>query len=440
MRVLLVNPPFYRFLNSSYSWASLGPAYVGSALARAGHRVRIINLDRPPRVRFGELRAIFRAAAGYVQATQRADHPVWEELRQALLGFLPHAVGVTVTTPTLVPALTVARTARTLLPRAMLVAGGPHATVAPEDLVGPAEGFDVAVRGEGEAAAVELLAAPNNTPATVAGTVRASKDGPIHGPERDLIPNLDTVTAPDLTLYAHPPATDVDFGLVAGSRGCPGQCVFCASPVIWRRRLRLRSPESIVDEVVDRVNRLGAGRIYFVDDQWNCDLDRAKRLAGLLAGRCPGLRWVCECRVKPMDDELAELMRRAGCVRVKLGVESGSDRVLRSMNKGATVADAREMVDRLRRAGLPFSAYVLLGMPGEGPDEAQATADLIEDIRPEYVSISVATPHPGTALAAGGGFAGPPTAFHQSIDPSRVYVPVLERLLAYNETAGRRRL
>jgi radical SAM superfamily enzyme YgiQ (UPF0313 family) len=439
MNVLLVNPPFYRFLKSCHPWLSLGLAYVGTALAQAGHRVMIVNLDRPAQVRIGSLRDIFAAAPEYGATARLAGHPAWEELRSTLRVRRPDVVGVTVTTPTLTSAMMVARIVRRCLPGARLMAGGPHATLRPFDLV-DANGFDVVVRGEGEAAAVEVLADMASGRTATAGTTWATENGPKQLPDRQLVEDLDAIEPPDLSLYAHPPATDLDLGLVAGSRGCPGSCAFCASPVMWRHRLRLRTPELVAAELEDRVRRFGVRRVYFTDDQWNADMDRAKRLSTLIAERCPGLAWICEARVKPFDEELAQLMKRAGCERVKIGVESGSDHVLASMGKGFTVADTRRCVALLQKTGLRYTAYVMLGMPGETPAEAKATADLIEELGPAYVSVSIATSHPGTPLAARERNPLHSDVFHQSVDAGRVDATVLERLLAYNERPGRNRL
>jgi radical SAM superfamily enzyme YgiQ (UPF0313 family) len=95
---------------------------------------------------------------------------------------------------------------------------------------------------------------------------------------------------------------------------------------------------------------------------------------------------------------MLRLMKEAGCKRIKLGVESGSDKVLKYMKKGITVKDVRETVALIDKVGIDLTIYILLGMPVEEPEDIEMTYSLLKEIEPAYVSLSVATPHIGSEL------------------------------------------
>jgi len=139
-------------------------------------------------------------------------------------------------------------------------------------------------------------------------------------------------------------------------------------------------------------------RYYFCDDNISINKRFTKALCGGIVARGWDLAWSCEARVKSFDEETLRLMKQAGCRRIKLGVESGSDKVLKFMKKGITVKDVRQTVGLINTVGIDLTIYVLLGMPVEEPEDIEMTYRLLEEIEPAYVSLSVATPHIGSEL------------------------------------------
>ena len=111
-----------------------------------------------------------------------------------------------------------------------------------------------------------------------------------------------------------------------------------------------------------------------------------------------GMGWKCDARTDNLDEEICELMAQAGCVRVKLGFESGSDSVLKSIQKDETKDDMRRGVKMLKDAGVPFTAYFMTGFPSETDDDLKQTIKFAKEINADYYSLSVLAPYYGTKM------------------------------------------
>jgi len=138
--------------------------------------------------------------------------------------------------------------------------------------------------------------------------------------------------------------------------------------------------------------------VYFVDDVFTV---RKKRVKEILRGMIDsGLKmpWKCEARTDHLDDEICELMKEAGCERVKLGFESGSNRILDMVKKGETKEQMQKGADMLKRAGVPFTAYFMTGFPGETDKDLRETIEFAKVIDADYYSLSVLAPYYGTEI------------------------------------------
>ena len=110
------------------------------------------------------------------------------------------------------------------------------------------------------------------------------------------------------------------------------------------------------------------------------------------------MSWKCEARTDHLNEEICELMVKAGCVRVKLGFESGSDMILKQVQKDETKDDMRRGAKMLREAGVPFTAYFMAGFPGETDEDLKQTIEFAKEIQADYYSLSVLSPYYGTKM------------------------------------------
>ena len=138
--------------------------------------------------------------------------------------------------------------------------------------------------------------------------------------------------------------------------------------------------------------------VYFVDDVFTVKKKRVKEMLRMMIKDNLKMRWKCEARADHLDDEICELMAEAGCERVKIGFESGSNRILSEVKKLETREEMMKGANMLKKAGVPFSVYFMAGFPGETDDDLKETIDFAKKIDADYYSLSVLAPYYGTEL------------------------------------------
>ena len=283
-----------------------------------------------------------------------------------------------------------------------LVAGGPLATSNPEEFT---HLFDVVVVGEGEQTMLELVQAieKHSSFNDVRGVVFKEETKVTVTPSRSYIENLDTIPFPTRELFDNQAYKNYysryfayNTTAVITSRGCPFQCDFCSRP-IFGNTFRSRTAENIVKEV-EEVKQLGYERVWFADDCFTLNRRRLMEICRELVLRKVKIGWECLSRVDTVDLSLAEHMRKAGCVRVFFGIESGNDMILKIMKKQATVKQAEKAVHIFKKAGIQVGAFFILGYPGENEEAILDTVNFASSLPLDYLSFTFPYPIPGTPL------------------------------------------
>lgn len=348
------------------NWISLGLAYIGAYLKQRGYAVEIIDL--------------------------RAMND-WNDFEKNVQEKNPDIIGVYWNSPNFNNALQCCSLAKKL--GKIVVAGGPHATVCPQELVAT-QVVDYVITGEGEISFCELIEAlqSGQTPSPI-----------IQGKP---VPDLDAMPFPDRDLYdiarlTHPVGNFpyLDNGLIMlTSRGCPFNCAFCQplSRKMFGTQLRYRSVTSVLKEISYIIKKYGVRYISFQDDTFTVRKDWVLELCGAIEAAQLRFQWSAQSRVDTFDSELAVSMRRAGCSCVFFGFESGSQRILDFLNKGITVEQSLQAAKLCHEHGLIIFADVMVGIPTETEKDLQATLALVKAIRPEIFSPTYFTPIPGCQL------------------------------------------
>lgn len=445
--MLLVVPPFYRLMGGRNNWIHLGLSYIGSVLNKYGYRVKIYNADHGFQDKDIDLRGVFDAYDRYREIVNDLHHPIWQEILERIEQYSPDLLGITIVfSATLKSAENIAKMVKHYDNKTKVVVGGPHATLAPSETL-ESEFFDYLVRGEGEQLLLELVQGADFT--TISGLSYKDDQGKIiHNPDRRFIENLNELPFSDPRLQLIPLGDlNENFGVIATSRGCPKRCVFCSSPRLWGRKLRYRSISNVIAEMSQRYHEYGVRKFYFSDDNFNLNKNYAKELCRALIANNLKIEFFCEANIGSFDRELMELMKEAGCIRLKLGMEAGTDRILKLMKKGITVAQIRETCSLAKEVGIDYTLYVMIGMPSETLEEMRQTLELAGEMDANYVSLSVATPQVGTELhemAAAQGIRILPESwesfYHQSrgtVLNSNVTRSLIEEFLALNEQEGK---
>ena len=230
-------------------------------------------------------------------------------------------------------------------------------------------------------------------------------------PAADFIADLDELPFPDLGL-----GNPDDYEFVIGrydrittlmaSRGCPYTCKFCDVFAIWGRRLRLRSPRNIVDEMEWNVDKLGIREFVFKDSTFTLNHKWLARFLEELEERNLDILWHCNTRTDRVDREMMRRMRRVGLRSVSYGVESGDQDIIDAVDKNLDLKDVVPVFRMTEEEGIQAQAFFMVGHIGETPETAQKTLDLALRLPATFASFSPNTAYPGTpcydeALALG---------------------------------------
>jgi radical SAM superfamily enzyme YgiQ (UPF0313 family) len=239
-------------------------------------------------------------------------------------------------------------------------------------------------------------------PSELAGAVYRSANGAgvARAPGHPTVGELNELPWParellDNDLYRSP-ETGRPLTVIHGNRGCPAACVFCPAGVISGFTVRYRSPENIVGELRECVERFGIDEFLFHGDTFTMNKSWLLELCARIVDSGLKIRWGCNSRVDTIDDARAEAMKRAGGWVVAFGIETGSQELLDRMKKEATLADAERAVAVCKRAGLRVHAFFVIGLPWETERTLQETYAFARKLDTDFFDFNIAYPLPGT--------------------------------------------
>lgn len=376
MRVALVGPKWNKLVNS---YPSLGLAYIAAVLEQEGHEVKIVDMGLRP------------------------STPVEDEMRD-VYAFQPDLVGFTSMSTS---HHSIERAARLVKEQigCPTVIGGPHATTMPELTLGDPN-FDFLVLGEGEETIRQLsrlLANSRRDWQGVLGLGYKTSDGAMTiNPEAPLIESLDSLPYParhlfDLEAYPLYDPTGERMLTVLTSRGCPYNCSFCFKGIVGRT-YRHRSPDNVIGELSQCIERYQVRSFYFIDDLFTIDVRRLEAFCDRVLETGLDIRWQCLARVDRVTLPVLQKMYRAGCREVHYGIESGNPEVLRATAKHVDLGQVRQAVAWTDQSGIRGKGYFMLGLPGDNDKTIEDTISFAESLPLEEAMFSIATPFPGTRL------------------------------------------
>jgi len=398
LKILLIDPPFHRIMGFYRYFFPFGLASLSSYLKKKGHEVVIYDADhgKTPIPRTStELLEIFPK---YLEGIKNPNHEIWQEVEETIATIKPDLIGVSFLSTKLGSVIQTVNIAKKIYPKIPVVLGGAHPSFFYEVSLNQTRA-DFIILGEGEETFAELISClekKENNFHQIAGLAFKGNQGNITcTAPRALLKNIDQLPFPDRDslLKQHTYRPD-DLGMMMTSRGCPFNCTFCAS--IWGRNVRYRSVENIIKEIEWLHNNYNVQKIYFKDDTFTLDKSRIYEFCISLQQRNIKIKWECLTRIELIDEELIQKMREAGMDYLKIGIETGSERLLKKTNKNITIAQIRKGAEILRATKQDWSAFFMIGYPDETEEEIFMTWNLIEEIKPTYVSMSILVPYPGS--------------------------------------------
>jgi anaerobic magnesium-protoporphyrin IX monomethyl ester cyclase len=377
MKVTLVNPPYPPHAHAHPPFIPLGLAYLGAVAEKAGHQVTVVDCQ--------------------------AEKLTVEAFRSRIAAVPSDVVGVTSTTLLYNSAKGIMVAAKEAHPSAVTMIGGSHASFWDENALNECPSIDIVVRREGEMTLLELLQlieAKKGFTGVLGITYRAPDGKIIRNEDRPFLHDLDSLPFPAfhlLPLESFHRMGKTIFPLTT-SRGCVQWCDFCSTVRMFGRGYRMHSSKSVVDQIEMLHNKYGESQFTFYDDAFTINRQHVMDMCADLKTRKLNVEWDCETRVDAVDKELLETMRKAGCITVWFGVESGSEKILGVMNKKIKKDQVREAFKTAQKAGLMTIASAVLGFPGETEETAWETINFINSLNPDDVGFYIATPYPGTPM------------------------------------------
>lgn len=333
------------------------------------------------------------------------------ELAQQMEALAPDVVGVTAITPSIYRAEDALKVAREIVPNAVRVLGGVHATFMYKQVLTEAPWVDVIVRGEGEEICTALMLAIEDgrfqaERHKINGLAFIDGDKIVATQAASTVKDLSKIK-PDWSVLEWSKYIYIPLGTRVAipnlARGCPFTCSFCSQWKFWRD-YRVRDPKDVVDEIEDLVENHGVGFFILADEEPTINKKKFVAFCQELIDRDRGLpdkiKWGINTRVTDIyrDKDLLKFYRKAGLVHVSLGTEAAAQMKLDFFNKETKVEENKEAIRLLREADILVEAQFIVGLDNETPETLEETYQMAWDWQPDLANWSMYTPWPFTPL------------------------------------------
>jgi len=368
-KILLVKPSGRRGMSFSYDIIPIGLEYIAAYIEDVVEDIHIVDMEM-----------------------ERRSFPHMIDL------YRPDLLGITMSATEHNKGLRLAKIAHKK--RILTVVGGYHPTAVPNLLLSYPQ-VDIVVRGEGELTMKELV--EKGLPEGVLG-LSYKKDGKIiHNEDRPRIENLDDLPFParHLRQYSYKTADgSTDYDVLVTSRGCRGRCSFCCEPSMSHGHLRCRSPENVMEEIIEMVN-YHEGRslnVIFTDPDFMGCSGKADRLCDLLQEHEFNIKFCAIVRSDHIarNPETVKKICEAGIIRFEMGIESPNPKDLKSTKKGITTKIHREAVQNIRKNGGSAGGTFVIGLPDQTEEEIRRFPVYAKEIGLTAAAFGIATPFPST--------------------------------------------
>jgi anaerobic magnesium-protoporphyrin IX monomethyl ester cyclase len=411
--ILLVNPP----------------TPDGGLWIRTQHRVGRRTRENMvwPQVSLAQMAALLHPTYTYKIVDANAERMGWNEFKRLLDKYKPKYYLTQVTAPTLENDMYGVFLARAR--GAKTIAFGTHVTPIPVETLRTFPALDFVLVGEPDLtirdlldhlegnmdqrpALIQKLIAehdPNYKPAFnedgsldmagISGLAWRRGDEIIKNRTRPFIRSLDDLPIPlhkDLPLQKYRmPLIHGPFTFIVTSRGCPAGCTYCIKHVSYQFSVRVRSPELLIEEMW-QLKKLGINNIHMYSDLFTVSRDQVVTLCKMMIEQKMNIHWTCNSRVDYVDEEMLQLMGKAGCRLISWGIESGSEQVLRHAHKGAYPDKAERALRWAKKAGIMNWGYFIIGLPTETEETIRQTINFAKRLPLDIALFHVAAPYPGT--------------------------------------------
>jgi radical SAM superfamily enzyme YgiQ (UPF0313 family) len=357
----------------------LGLAYIASYMTENGYTVKILDLH--------------------------TEKKSTKEIADIIRKEKPTIVGITCLTPFATKVKELAKLIKRTKPDIKIIVGGAHVTALPMNMLKDSN-IDVAAIGEGELTFLELTEHYIKGKGDIESIkgICYIEDGQFRiNPHREYIQNLDDLPFPARNLlpndkYSIPHSNSRRITSILTMRGCPFNCNFCDYKFLMGAKLRVRSPKNVVDEIEECVKKYDITYFNFRDSTFALNENYVIGICKEILKRKLKIRWDCNGRANTVTEKMLKAMKKAGCVLVSYGIESGSQKILDFINKQTTVKQNYDAVRLTQKVGLNVLCYFMIGNPPDNKKTVEQTIDFAIKLNPDFALFGLTTPFPGTPL------------------------------------------
>ncbi len=337
------------------------------------------------------------ATCKIIDYTLSEEHSV-DDVIKDIEEFNPDYLILSTTTPTVTRDLELCKKAKEAVGELKIIAKGAHFLKFDVKALEEFGQLDMVIRGEAEWAIREILC---EVPLEdIGGLTWRAPGGIVRNPERVYTEELDSLPFParhlvDNSLYVRPDNNRIQ-GTIKVARGCPFDCFFCLATAVSGTKVRMRSPENILAEVRECIEKYNIRDFLFWSDIFNVDRAWVEKLCTIIIDSGLKFNWATNTRTDTITLETARLMRRSGCSLISVGIESGSQELLNKMGKNIDIPQIKEAFAIFKKAGLKSFAYYIIGLPWETRETFEETIRLAIYLDSDFANFFTATAFPGT--------------------------------------------
>jgi anaerobic magnesium-protoporphyrin IX monomethyl ester cyclase len=382
MKILLLNAPTDE---NPAVVPPLGICYIASIL-RKKFKVKLLDLD--------------------------LEKNLFKNIKKVLRNLNPDVLMISSLTPQMENVYQIAKKAKEINHKIIIIVGGPHVSALPTRTLEECEEIDIIVVGEGEIISEKicekiekeeefLKRIDKNFKGLKNIFFRKSKkifEGKIEFNPIDVnnipFPSRDLLKFRKYIGWG--PKKGKPSTHIIASRGCPYNCLFCSEKVVFGRGNRRRTPKSVVDEIQLLKEKYKIKEFAFYDDLFTANKDWVRDVCEEIIKRKINLPWKALSRVDTIDLKTLELMKRAGCWMIFYGYESGSDEILKSINKMTTIEQGINATRLTKKIGMKIFGFFMLGNIGETKETIRQTIEYAKKINPDYFQFAIVRPDPGS--------------------------------------------
>jgi len=336
-----------------------------------------------------------------------------DELLQEILKFNPDIVGFSIVTCTYDTAKRITKKIKEFIPKVITVFGGYHATAIPE--ICKEESIDFVVIGEGENTFCELVRVINTggKPSTIKGIAFYNDYNRtlITTPPQERIKWIDNLFFPlreeeilnecKIESLSWPPQSKQKYvAQVLFSRGCPFHCTFCCSPHLWGDRVRFRTPDNVVSEIKQLIERFGTNYIFFADLTFNLNNKKVLELCSEFIRNKLEINWYAMCRPENISNKLISLMEKAGCTKIAYGIDAMNNTTLQKIKpkQKITMKIITQSLSVTQNSSIIARAFIIIGYPWETKQDLMNAKKFVKTLPIDDLRIGALTPLPGSEM------------------------------------------